>query len=269
MKGFVRDYGKITGFAAAGAFLLSLVVGLVSGNLFAAALVRALLFALLFACLGAAARFVIMKYLPEVAGVRPASEAGASGTAVDITLPEENPVAAARASAYKRSQADAPADVEPVDSAPPAVEQTGENDVLDLEAPPSGPAAAVERDLADLLPPLPETGAPAAGEGQEADEDSVEEAESVDTPGQETVDMENGPGDLGALPDISALGAASHETGGRRAKSLRGAGPSLRSPGRAEQASTPGDAMKGALGSQDPSTLARAIRTVLKRDEKG
>ena len=267
----MRDYGKIAGFVAAGAFLLSLVVGLASGNLFAAALVRAFLFALLFACLAAAARYVVMKYLPEVTAVQPSSEERAGGRAVDITLPEESPVAAARASAYRRSQDEAAVDAEPVSSEPGDAEQPIAGDLPDLEELSSGPAAAVERDLDDLLPPLPESGSGTGGPDRETDEDVVVEAESVEAPGEaglETPKSEGMPDDLGALPDISTLGTGSHGPGQGKPRGAR-AGLSRRSSGGAESPPTPGDEMKGTLGSQDPSTLARAIRTVLKRDEKG
>ena len=181
---------------------------------------------------------------------------------------------AARASAYKRSQAEAPAEVEPVESGPAEVEEPLAGDVLDLEAPPSGPAADVERDLDDLLPPLSDTGSGVGGLEAQTDDDSVEEAESVETPeeaGQETLDVRGGPGDLGTLPDISNLGIGSRRPGGASTGNPRGAGAGMsgRSSGGAQLPPTPGDEMKGSLGSQDPSTLARAIRTVLKRDEKG
>jgi hypothetical protein len=59
--------------------------------------------------------------------------------------------------------------------------------------------------------------------------------------------------DADSLPDISNLEILTD----------RGDG----APGAGEK--TPEDAVRGAVSEQDPATLARAIRTVLKRDEKG
>ena len=66
-------------------------------------------------------------------------------------------------------------------------------------------------------------------------------------------------GSLDSLPDISNLEIAAEQV-----SSTAGA-RSIQRPGR----ETPGDAMRGAVSAQDPATLAKAIRTVLKRDEKG
>ncbi len=255
----MREYGKIAGLTAAGAFLLSLVIGLASGNPFGVALVRALLFALLFAGLAAGARHVVTKYLSEPASVTPSDR----GQKIDITLPEENPVAPGRAGAYAR-ESRAP------EEKPQALE-TGYGDLaaeeigsaeappLELEQPGSGDSMDVGGDsLDDELPPLTDDDSVGEEEAGPA-ADSVEEAESVPEDGSvssaaEGDDPLQGDADLGRLPDISSLGGSSS---GARASP----------PPRAAQ--TPEDAMKGALGGRDPATLARAIRTVLKREEKG
>jgi hypothetical protein len=272
VKDFMRDYGKIAGFAGAGAFLLSLGVGLVSRNPVAVALTRAVVLSILFAGLGAAARFVVMKYLPEVAAAQPSAGEAPSGQAIDITLPEESPAAAARASAYRRSQAEAPGDTEVSDAGLAEADMSAPGEVLGLDEPPSPEGAVAGGDLDDLLPPLTDTGS-AAGSGESEGEDSVEEAESVseegpgetsEQPGRGTLETE--PDDLGKLPDISNLGIADASPGSSR--SARAGLPRPRG-GRAGLPPTPADEVKGALGSQDPSTLARAIRTILKRDEKG
>jgi hypothetical protein len=260
VKDFMREYGKLAAVTAAGAFLISLVVGLASGNPFGVALGRALLFALLFAGLAAGARYIVTKYLPELAGTTPPESA--SGQKIDITLPEEGPVPLRRAGAY------APASGQPVhavQSEPDlATEEVGasggadETPAPDLERPGGGEMPDLTGDsFDDELPPLTDDEAIAENEGLAPD--SVEEAESVPEDGstsraEETDDPFQVDAELGRLPDISSLGGSV-------------SGTRTSPPPRAAQ--TPEDAMKGALGSRDPATLARAIRTVLKREEKG
>jgi hypothetical protein len=258
VKDFMREYGKLAGATAAGAFLISLVIGLVSGNLFGVALARALLFALLFAGLAAGARYVVTKYLSEPVGETPPDR----GQKIDITLPEENPVAPGRAGAYAR-ESRAPQEHPPAAETgygDLAAEETGSAGALplELEQPGSGDSMDVGVDsLDDELPPLTDDAVAEEEAGPAAD--SVEEAESVPEDGPVSlaaggVDALQEDADLGRLPDISSLGGSS--SGAR-------ASPPPRVP------QTPEDAMKGALGARDPATLARAIRTVLKREEKG
>ncbi|MGO9412257.1 MAG: hypothetical protein ACLQCB_16075 [Spirochaetia bacterium] len=265
----MRGFGKMAGFAAAGAFLLSLAVGLVSRNPFGVALARAFLFAVLFAGLAAGARYIITKYLPELATNAPPRAEGARGQNVDITLPEERPAPAGRASAYARESAESArrtgAGEEPETALGESSGEEGEilgaeTPALDLEQPHAGGSADVLGDeLDDVLPPLTEDGYAADADRAEASDESaepVEEAESVSEEGSRGLSEEQSAsgieGELGQLPDISSLGEP----------------PSTpRAPRRSE--SKPEDEMKGALGSRDPATLARAIRTVLKREEKG
>ena len=276
MKDIVREYGKMAGFAAAGAFCLSLLVGLVSRNPFGAAVARAFLLAILFACLGAAARYVIAKYLLEL--VDGAPKEGTSGQTIDITLPEESPAAAVRAGAYARASGasgsrplrpEAPRESDAADFGSVREEATVPEEPLAVdmgEGGGSSPGDVLGDELDDVLPPLTDAGAAAqAADEQDAGADSVEEAESVgdEGSGESEPKADEAPeadSDLGRLPDISSLGGAS--PGARAA-------PPRRSPRGGDLSATPEDEMKGALGSQDPATLARAIRTVLKRDEKG
>ncbi|HTP57264.1 MAG TPA: hypothetical protein VMM82_00010 [Spirochaetia bacterium] len=261
MKDFVREYGKIAGLTAAGAFLISLVVGLAATNPFGVALGRAILFALLFAGLAAGARYVFRKYLADLVSAQPPESA--TGQKIDITLPEEGPAPAQRAAAYARASAGP--------DAPPPTGGT-ESDAEDLAAAGLGEAAGLEEsfekteqargDFSDMpgdafddeLPPLADTDLGAAGE---TPTDSVEEAESV--PEDQSGAGGGEPGfemdaELGRLPDISSLG---------------GSPPAPRAVPKPRANESPEDAMKGALGGRDPATLARAIRTVLKREEKG
>jgi hypothetical protein len=264
VKDFMREYGKLAGFIAAGAFLLSLAVGLVSRNPFGVALARAFFFAVLFAGLAAGARYIITKYLPELAANGSPEAERATGQSIDITLPEERPVPAGRAGAYAReSAASAEGPDGPVEEAESVLAEAsggeeesmgGETSALDSEQPQTSESADVLGDeLDEVLPPLmDEDYASEADRGTPSDKstDLVEEAESVlDNEEQSTSEMA---GDLGRLPDISSLGE-----------------PPSRPRAPRPSAAKPEGEMKGALGSRDPATLARAIRTVLKREEKG
>jgi len=277
VKDFVREYGKMAGFAALGAFFVSLLVGLVSGNPFGVVLARAFLFAVLFAGLAAGARYIVSKFLPELVGTTPAQEEEAPGQKIDITLPEERPAMQSSGSSYSartepaRPEDSTIAEEEDADEAASAEEPL----TLDSEQQPGEMSDILGDDLDDALPPLSdpdsaqsieaETPGGRSGRGGQAEGDSVEDAESVTddglgggvADGSESDDLDSG---LGRLPDISSLGIPAAP--GRVApqeSSLRGGEPP----------SNPKDAMKGAVGSRDPATLARAIRTVLNRDEKG
>ena len=281
------EYGKMAGFAAAGAFFVSLLVGLVSRNPFGVVVARALLFAVLFAGLAAGVRYIISKYLPELVSDTAPSAEGSRGQNVDITLPEENPVVAPRASAYSRVE---PQKQDYSNRRAPEEEAEGtdaEDELsLDSEQPVAGSEDLLGDALDDVLPPLsdadsaPRSGAAASRAGSEAEEPWPGQAEELggasdagdvdlelSGEGGEGISDEGGDagladasdsGGLGRLPDISSLGGKSEPWDGPAG-----------GPPRAELPSNPRDAAKGALGGRDPATLARAIRTVLKREEKG
>ena len=97
MKDFVRDVWKIAAACASGAFLLSLVIGLIAGNPFGIAFFRALLFGILFTASASACGSSCGRISPSPAPAR-GRDADAStepraaqrGTAVDIVLPEDD-----------------------------------------------------------------------------------------------------------------------------------------------------------------------------------
>jgi hypothetical protein len=241
----IRANGKTAAVCAGGAFLLSLLVGLVSRNPFGVVLLRALLLALLFGVLGGGARFLISRHLPDLltgaadaAGA--AAPAEARGGRVNIVLQEE---------------AAAPAD--PDAGAQPGVEG------LDPMA--GEPASADEEQaLSELAGELAEDAAAADEPAETAgfsEEGVVDEGEAV---GMEHTAIRRDSSSLDALPDIAGLEASASNGSG----AAQGAKTRYRAAGGAA-ADTPAEAMKGALGGQDPATLARAIRTVLKNEEKG
>ena len=269
VKDFVKEYGKIAGAFAAAAFLLSFLVGLITGNPFGVVLLRALLLAVIFGGMGAGLRLVVKKYLPELAGDRAeenrAAMAGGDelGSKVDITLPEENPLGAAenRAGAYS--------DVEELES---AVEPGSDASTVTAasQTPNMADAPAAEALQGNAAEDLGEELLPAAdaernaGEGPingAGGEGVIEEAASASGRGAGGKGSSAHADDsrLDALPDISALEEAPGTNKG--ASKPRAA--------RRAAAERPDDALRGAVSGQDPATLAKAIRTLLKRDEKG
>jgi len=277
VKDFVRDVWKIAAACATGAFLLSLVIGLVAGNPFGIAFFRALLLAVLFAGLGAGLRFVVKTYLPELvepnrqmagqagaresAGYRGAAEGGGAaqdqrGAAVDIVLPEDDGL---RRQAYSGS----PREASVSSSEPGGLDGEGEPeealeaDSLDEDAASQAEARALGELAEELSEELPGTAAPARSAGAQTDEGSEEEVEPED---ELPRSAREAPADLDSLPDIAALEPPSEQRPGH------GSPRSTRYPASGER---PEDAMRDVLSGQDPSTLARAIRTVLKNEEKG
>jgi hypothetical protein len=280
VKDFVRKYGKIAAFFAAGAFLLSLLIGLVSRNPFGIALLRALLLALAFAGLGAGLRFVVTTYLPEIAGAdgsameggKPETKDGRGGR-VDIVLPEERPPSRQRGrSGEGSSMEDSPlgvfsqgAEVDGDDAMPQADAEVMENLSEELEEELPGATEGREDALGGEGMSLgddeltgtgggfssPDTGARArSGGGTERDDKTDKGGSRRGRRGSDA--------DADSLPDISNLEILTD----------RGSGaPGARPGGAGEE--TPEDAVRGAVSGQDPALLARAIRTVLKRDEKG
>jgi len=259
VRDFVRDVWKIGAVCAAGAFLVSLVIGLIAGNPFGAVFLRALLFAVIFAGLGAGLRVVVKRYLPELVASIP-NKAGAGepehrGAAVDIVLPEDEGL---RRQTYggtdnaARSPEAGPSDGESDGGAEEAmdVESIDEDTTSPAEAQALGELA---EELAEELPEATEELSPGGKRGDE----SLEEV----GPAEETQRSPREPsGDIDSLPDIAALEPPSD---------LRSAQGSTRSARFSTAGERPGDAVRNVLSGQDPATLARALRTVLKKDEKG
>lgn len=262
----MRVYGRIAGMFAGAAFVLSFIVGLLSSNPFATVLLRGILLAVVFGAFGAALRYVFTKYLSEAA--QPAAAAdGKTGQAVDITLPEEAPPVH-----RPEREDDAPlaAEAEAVEDAQPSADGS----LVDEALSPGFSGTTLEDELTDQLPPLMDHGRGGTAEDEESDSSSegVEEAESVTEDAPEQSEPGAGPragrpasdpgadAGLDSLPDISSLGVSSPG---------RAVDPDSRASRRGAPAETADDVMKGKLSGQDPATLARAIRTVLKRDERG
>jgi len=235
LKDLLGAYGKVGGIGAASGFLLSLLIGLFSGNPFGTVLLRALLLALLFAGFGIGAQVVLGRFLPEIAGV-PAAGGETAPKKVDIVLPEENPHAAAPG----------------VRVAEPG--GTTEDGVAEAQALAEGGRTEEDGDVeampSDLPPPGPDEEAASVEEAVEGPAPKPAAAAEPVRPRTET----DRPRGAGPLPTLDSLGGAF----GSSPKRAAGASKSRADAG-----------MTGQLGGEDPATIARAIRTVLKKDEKG
>ncbi len=263
MGDLAREYGRIAALAAAGAFVLSFCIGLLSRNPFVTALLRALLLALVFAGLGAGLKAVIKRWLPELeaSNSRAAGPDGAEsvGQAVDIVLPGEGYAA----SGVETGDAGLPQETSDL-FGEPAGGPAG------ASASPGKPAGSDAAPELDEVPPLesvdePAAGARGTGEAASSRRDSSGVGGTAPEPGLQG--RERSREGLDALPDIAGLAAP-----GTAAESPGVSPPEATSggtPAPARKPRTPHEAVRGALGREDPASLAKAVRTVLKRDDKG
>ncbi len=260
MKDFIRENGRTIAIIAAAAMILSLIIGLFTRNSFGVALLRAIFLALSFAFFAAAVLFTLKKYLPEIAGKESparATESDAStGHAVDIVLPEEPMVGAEKEEGGVVLEPQG-SKLGPERYAEASTERYDEPDVLES-------ADAVETLEEPITPENGEKSGPSSG-GDSADgtadlstlgsaegSGGSETGEATDSPKRTQRDDTGG---LDTLPDFGFLGeTAKTGTGARAAK---------------QRARKPEDAARGFVSEEDPETLAKAIRTVIKRDEKG
>jgi hypothetical protein len=257
VKDFVRENWKIAAVCAAGAFILSLVTGFIARNPAGVVFLRAFLLALVFGGLGIGLRMVIRTYLPEAVGTAPAGgpapKDDARGSNVNIVVGEDDAVPA-------QGRTSGPGAAGTVRDANEVAEDLGE-EVPEDEGMRQAEARALgdlAEELADELPGSSETGS----NGEPAEEDGQEGHEETSVLGEEDDEPQRGgvSEGLDSLPDISTLEIAEEPASRGPARRMG------RGPGGAE---TPEDAIRGAVSGQDPLTLARAIRTVLKKDEKG
>jgi hypothetical protein len=186
---------------------------------------------------------------------------GFLGASVDIVLPEDDGL---RRQAYSgtsqpsRASTGEPGEGEPVEELD--ADSLDEDSTSQAEAQALGEFA---EELAEELPGSSDNGAsaqraaaPGRHAGSAAAEEAAQEAQSDD---ELPRSARESAADLDSLPDIAGLEPSSSDR----------PGPSMRAPRIPTPGERPADAVKEVLGGQDPSTLARAIRTVLKKEEKG
>jgi len=225
---------RIPGWAAAAGAVISLAAGLAGGNAFGTILLRAVVSALLAGALGFGAQYVLRRYLPGFG-------AGAQETpqAVDILIDEEVPLAGREA--------------EEPQAAGQSGEEPGWSESLEaglgmeeLAAEEAEPFAATEGAPAEEAFARPASGAD-LGPGGEPSFEPLEAPAEEELPAGE------------ALEPLAAPGESDDGLGGRIAA------PGRRGLKAEELEAQLDNVTKG----QDPVSLAKAVRTFLRKDQEG
>jgi hypothetical protein len=236
--------------ASGAAALLSAIVGAVSAVAFLPLLLRAILGGLVIGGIVFGAFALARRFMPELFGETedsPSADSGL-GTAVDIVLPAEEPELGADKEdlgSLESAEASAPAVAPDLAASPESSLGTPKGG----EPAPRGPAPAVYED---------DFGGESLLDGPEG----ASPAEGAELPSFSDAPLRDGLEDLDVLPDLDSLSDSFAESP---------------SPARTENA----DERRGAYGfadgkasasgaaGSDPALLAQAVRTLLKRDQKG
>ena len=232
---------KIPGWAAAAGAVVSLVAALAGGNPFGAILLRVVVSALVAGALGLAAQYVLRRFLPDLG----AASAEAPQPGVDILIDEELPLAAREGPEEEQGE-------EPLESLGGEAlggggleEGVGEPDLAQPEPFPELPEAeSLEAQAGGGLSGL-EPAARRSGPAEAAEElppgDTLEALSAADS------DVLSDAGS-DVLSDADEAGLPSH-------RALK-----------AEELEAQLDSVtKG----QDPASLAKAVRTFLRKDQEG
>ncbi len=234
------------GFVAAGsAFLLSVLVGLVSGAGFLAVIVRAVFFAALFFGLFFGGRVLVSRFLPELVGQSgeesPESEEGL-GSRIDVVVgDEEAGIVAAAGDPGDRIRARADAEAEEAEE----IEAFMPNDF-----------AAEKADAAESA------GLDLGSEGRYTETQNATGA--FGPPRGKRAEPALPPGlidDVDVLPDLDSMSDSFVSPLMEDATEGSSGEPASRSYSAPRAAETGGDF--------DPREMAAAIQTILKRDQKG
>jgi hypothetical protein len=265
---------KLSGIAAAAGFVLSLLVGVLSGGAFGVSLLRAVSFGIVFFILGNVIWVFINRFLPELLLPREEDEPLMSGletgSRVDISVGDDDlPINAAippeddskrelgnvaeliakGARVQSGGQGPAPA---------PNLNQSGGQTPAEVPALDLGAEAGYSNSGVSVAPGGgKQNGAPAAsGPAAPAAEPA---AVFVPSPPPSPLQAFSG-GDIEALPDLDAMAGAfmssEEEEGEQVAAPVFGAEPKPRASGKA----------KGREDDYNPKEVASAIQTLLKRD---
>ena len=237
---------KFSAYFAASAFVIALLTGALAGVGFGSLLVRAVLGAIVFAALGYGVYIVISTRLPELlsagAATTSASQADGYGRNVDIVVDddgeddslgdgEDDELPAAEQAAQAVSPGDLEDDGEPGD-----LEEVAED------------AESAAGDGDELVEEVEEVAAPAAG-GAPSD------SEAATKNGTKDVDENS----VDTLPDIGGF-AGDFESEGTEGAEVVEEDDSDGGFGGSSRAQAQGI-------EQDPEVIAKALKTVIKRDE--
>jgi hypothetical protein len=262
-------------YAGIGAFVLSFLVGIISGNPFFTILIRALLFGLVFCGLGAAASYLLDKFTPELFNPgQLTQEQNETRGNIDIVLPEENPVIS-ESLIEEQEDSEAAEELETADE-----NRETEQDFLDEEyTGQSDQESPVQEQPADhedeyvgvISEEMPSSSEPESPEPEgeqeqempgmasdsETEVQDVAAAESSPEQPQVSMQQETKDDEIDDLPDMGVL-----ENSFLVLKN-EDTGESKTFP---EVHSTLG---KVDIKKQDPQVYAQAVRTIIKRDEEG
>lgn len=222
---------RASAFAGLGAFVLSCIVAAFSRVTFGALLLRALLSGIAFAAVIYGAQFLLRRFLPEIFDAKEAAPP-VQGSLVDIVVPGGEAEFVGPSGAVPEAQVAAPEAVQPLVS----------------DAPGSG---EIEREVADIRSERILSTDPGSAADNPSGGLAPNPAIALDT--------------LDTLPDLEGMSSAFTE-----------ATPSGGDPG-AETATQIGvsdtmptaGAPRSGGGDQDPALLAKAVQTLLRRDQKG
>ncbi len=232
---------KVPGWAAAAGAVISLVAALAGGNPFGTILLRAVVSALVAGALGLGARYVLRRFLPGI------EAPPAPPQTVDILLDEELPLAPQAGGRQEEEELGA----EPLESlAEEAAPDGGPDFTLGEEEGDSG--------LEGLRPTAPEPFP------------ELPEAESLQAPAQGGLAGPEQSGQRSApaveeLPPGESLEALSAADSDVLSGSYEAGLPSRRALKAEELEAQLDSVTKG----QDPASLAKAVRTFLRKDQEG
>lgn len=225
---------KISGIAAAVAFVISFLIGLISGVSFWVLLLRAFLMGVLFFVLSGLAYWLITQYLPEL------MQTG-RGTEASPSLEEEGPPPGSRVNITLEGEGE---ELSPL--ATVSAEEEGDEEMLSPEGSPN-----------------PEKALDQMEEG-EYTKQGVVVSEMADAGPREEPMPALPPGiidDVDELPDLESMADSFITPGVEEEEETSG---SFR-----QESSGKGAKGKGVSDSFDPKEMAMAIQTLLKKDQKG
>ncbi len=227
---------RASAFAGLGAFLLSIIIAVFSQIPFLVLLLRALVSGIGFFALFYGAQFVLKRFIPELFDEGTAARPGpVAGTLVDIVIPggDDSP------NEVSRHVVDDP-------MVSPNIESTSS---------PASPAMVlgvneIEREVADLR----------SNQLVASDPGSVSESGNSGLAPRPSVALD----ELDSLPDLDGLSDAFTDS----TTSASGNGDIASQIGVSESMPTAGGPATRD-GGQDPALLAKAVQTLLRRDQKG
>jgi hypothetical protein len=227
---------RASAVAATAALVLSLFSGIIGGVAFGTLIVRAIIGAVVFGAGAAGVSYVIDRYIPDLkksmqGGGEPAEPRGTTGNQVDIVVDDEVDTDGLAASDFELEEAEESGAAADASSEPGEDERAAEDGFTPGLAAERVQSDGAEEEIAELEE------ADAGGVG-EAPQNGRDASESVDEQTPETAST-------GSLPDIEGFSGDFSEA----------------------PASDSDDEDTSEASGEDPQMMARAIRTVLKREE--